>query len=76
VLGAQLYALYRMHTVVYRILDYLYCDHQQNTFDVQFIHILHNMIILHLSTIIFGHHQVQGDRKVVHITLSNYILLV
>jgi hypothetical protein len=24
-----------MHPVVYRILDYLYCDRQHNTFDVQ-----------------------------------------
>jgi hypothetical protein len=26
-------------------LDYLYCDRQHNTSDVQFIYILHNMII-------------------------------
>jgi hypothetical protein len=27
--------VYRMHPVVYRILDYVYCDRQHNTFDVQ-----------------------------------------
>jgi hypothetical protein len=47
-----------MHPVVYRILDYLYYDRQHNSFDVQFIYILHNMVILHASTIMFGHHQV------------------
>jgi hypothetical protein len=36
---SHLIKLCRMHPVVYGILDYLYCDRQHNTFDVQFIFI-------------------------------------
>jgi hypothetical protein len=41
-----------MHPVVYRILDYQYCDRQHNAFDVQSIYVLHNMVILHVSTLL------------------------
>jgi hypothetical protein len=33
--GIKWHKLYRMHPVVYKILDYLYYDRQHYTFDVQ-----------------------------------------
>jgi hypothetical protein len=47
------YVCLQVHPTGIIVLDYLYCDRQHNTFDVQFIYILHNMVILHVSTIIF-----------------------
>jgi hypothetical protein len=59
--GTRIYRLYRLHPVVYKILDYLYYNRPHNTF------LMYNLLVIYQYSYAtcfdhdFGHHQALNE---------------